>query len=286
MHLGFRAIGGIWGCMLLFSGNIGSFILKKFVILPTCIVIGIWFNETLSVVTSVVSFALSGIFTFFANWGISIIIFAILIRVLFWPLIKYSLQAQKQTTNKKSKIAPCIEEIKRTTDDHLEQYEKINLLYKEHGISPFSDLKSLVPLLIQIPIFLSLYSILQTNPALHGSPFLWIEDLAKPDKILQFPFQIPYFGQHLNLLPVLMASVNIISTYLMSNDPDSNVEKSQVISLYLMAIVFFIAFYPYPAGLVLYWTSACIVQLTHERFLFYCRKKIPAQGQLRQEKLG
>ena len=123
-------------------------------------------------------------------------------------------------------------------------------------------IKSLAGLLIQIPIFIAVFDMLGESIMLKGQGFLWINDLSRPDQWMNLPFVIPYFGGTFNLLPLLMTLITVLSAL---NFQDKHLQgdllKQQQIKLYLMALAFFILFYTFPAGMVLYWTASNSLQL-------------------------
>jgi membrane protein insertase Oxa1/YidC/SpoIIIJ len=105
---------------------------------------------------------------------------------------------------------------------------------------------------------------------LKGQGFLWINDLSRPDQWMNLPFAIPYFGGTFNLLPLIMMLVTVLSTL---NFQDIYLQgdllKQQQMKLYLMALAFFILFYTFPAGMVLYWTASNSMQLIKVLFVKY-----------------
>jgi YidC/Oxa1 family membrane protein insertase len=96
---------------------------------------------------------------------------------------------------------------------------------------------------------------LSEHIALSGISFLWISDLSRPDSLFKLPFTIPYFGNHLNILPFIMTSITFASSWLHTDQSLSvNLQRKQQTNLYLMAGLFFILLYTSPAGMVIYWT--------------------------------
>jgi len=124
--------------------------------------------------------------------------------------------------------------------------------------------------LIQIPIFIAVFDMLGESIMLKGQGFLWINDLSRPDQWMNLPFAIPYFGGTFNLLPLIMMLVTVLSTL---NFQDIYLQgdllKQQQMKLYLMALAFFILFYTFPAGMVLYWTASNSMQLIKVLFVKY-----------------
>jgi YidC/Oxa1 family membrane protein insertase len=210
-----------------------------------------------------IGFVVNQIFLISGNWIVTIFAMAILIRIVIHPVAAWGLKSQEKTKAVMAKIKPQLDEIDRDFKG-LEKNEKVLDVYKQHGISPFAGMKSMLPLMLQIPFFIALYAILNEEFRLSVANFLWITDLSQPDMLFELPFSIPLLGIYINLLPILMGAVSVIGA--MTSPTSSGGEKS---SLYIMAAMFTILFYNFPAGLVLYWTLSNLLQTTHQSIRVY-----------------
>ena len=121
-------------------------------------------------------------------------------------------------------------------------------------MTPFYGMKSGLGLLLQIPVFFAAYHTLDEAFLLHGRSFLWISDLAQPDRAALLPVALPWLGDGLNLLPFAMTGVTLIASRL-HRGADPQAGSGQRLGLYAMAAAFFVLFYAFPAGMVLYWTA-------------------------------
>lgn len=187
--------------------------------------------------------------------GIAIILLSVCVKVIMIPLVKIAERWQEEVNEKKSRLQPLVDEIKAKYKGE-EQNRKILELHKQQNISPLFTLKSLFSALIQIPFFIAAYDMLSENIALRGVGFLWIEDLSLPDRIIHLPFYIPFFGEYLNLLPLLMTAITLLTSCAFRDSSLSKILlQKQRRNLYIMAALFFILFYTFPAGMVLYWTT-------------------------------
>lgn len=191
------------------------------------------------------------------NLGVTIILLAVAIRLLLYPLGRAAAQQQLRFNEKQAELKPELERIKAGYTGG-EQAERIFELYRRHGVSPAAGVKSLLVVLVQIPVFIALFHILGQAIEFSGAPFLWIDDLARPDHLFSLPFALPYFGSSFNLLPVLMAIVSIIA---MGVNRAGDESRGQVVFLVAVNIGFFLIFYHFPAGMVLYWTVANLLHL-------------------------
>lgn len=195
------------------------------------------------------------------NWGMVIILFTLVFKIFLIPINIYSTQTQKKIGTIQSRIDPKIIKIKsRYTGE--EAHNKIMDIYKNEKITPFYSLKSVNSLFIQIPLLIAIFNVLAEMPQLLNSKFLWIDDIAYPDSFIEFSFSLPFFGNDLNLLPIIMSGIVIFSTFIYDNDYLSQERvKKQKNNLFLMAIVFFILFYPFPAAMVLFWLTSNLIQI-------------------------
>ena len=176
------------------------------------------------------------IYNYIPNWGISIIILTIILRILFFPLNHKSLKAMKKMAD----LAPEIEKLrKKYAKDPQKLQAEIMKLYAEAGANPMSGC---LPILVQIPVFIALYNVLMVTVELKNVPFLWIPDLSDKD---------PYY-----ILPILMGLSMVAQQWI---TPSS--DKNQKMIMYIMAGVFTFLFMNFPAGLVLYWLTNNILGL-------------------------
>jgi membrane protein insertase Oxa1/YidC/SpoIIIJ len=111
-------------------------------------------------------------------------------------------------------------------------------------------------------VFIAAFDMLAENIALHQAAFVWIDDLAKPDRLAHLPWVLPFFGGWLNLLPFLMTALSSLAAFLQQDSTLTGaLQKQQSMRLYAMSAAFFLLFYTFPAGMVLYWTSSNLFHL-------------------------
>jgi len=116
---------------------------------------------------------------------------------------------------------------------------------------------------VVIPVFIGAFDMLAENIHLLNTAFLWIDDLSHPDSLFVLPFRLPFFGADFNLLPFLMTTLSFIASAL--HKPlalNAELRRKQVINMILLAVVFFVLFYTFPAGMVLYWTTNNLISVT------------------------
>jgi YidC/Oxa1 family membrane protein insertase len=198
---------------------------------------------------------------FTGSWGLAIVLLALIVRVVTIPITRLSLDAQALAREQQSRIAPLVQEVKSNYEG-IEQSEKMIQLYEQENYNHLLPFKSMLGLFIQIPIFIALFNVLGDIWELSGQSFLWIDDLARSDRLFSWGADLPYFGSYFNLLPFLMAVVTVLSTWVASRKAEADSNSS--LALFGMAGVFFFLFYSFPAALVLYWTSSNFFQLLQQ----------------------
>ena len=206
------------------------------------------------------------------DWGLSIILLALIVRIVLYPLSKKAMTSQLEFVAAQKEMLPELQEIKKTYKGG-EQSERILQLYKAHHVSPFAGLKPLGIVLIQLPILIALFQVLGTAEELRDAGFLWIDSLAQPDKLFAFGFNIPLLGNYFNILPVLMAGFTLLSFKLAPAPTAEKKEQGlQNVFLIAMTLMFFFLFYSFPAGMVLYWTFANIFHIAQYRIMVRNKK--------------
>lgn len=189
------------------------------------------------------------------SWGLTVMGLSLAVSVLMRPLTGIADRLQNDVHAIERRLAPELNEIKRAHKGE-EQAERILALYKREGIHPLYSLKSLLGVAIVIPVFIGAFDMLAENIHLLGVPFLWINDLSRPDAIATLPFELPFFGSGVNLLPFMMTGLSMVSSTLhrpASQHPD--LRRKQVRNMFMLSAAFFVLFYTFPSGMVLYWTT-------------------------------
>jgi YidC/Oxa1 family membrane protein insertase len=171
------------------------------------------------------------------NYGAAIVVLATLVRVLLHPLSMMSIKSMRAM----QRVQPEIERIRAKFEkDAQAMNTAIMALYKENKINPAGGC---LPMLVQMPLFIALYSVLFNAIELRQAPFVaWMTDLSAPDVLFQVA------GFPIRLLPLLMAGSGFIQQRVTPTDP------RQASTYYFMNLIMVVFFYNLPSGLVLYWT--------------------------------
>jgi YidC/Oxa1 family membrane protein insertase len=177
------------------------------------------------------------------NWGLVIIIFSVIIKVVLHPLTRSSMRSMK----KMQALQPLMNEIReKYKEDPQKMNQQIMNLYKEYGVNPAGGC---LPLLLQFPILIALYTVFRSTIELRQANFVWwITDLSVPDRIATLPFEIPFFGvRDISGLALLMGVTMFIQQKMSVKDPR---QKTMV---WMMPILMTLLFNGFPAGLNLYY---------------------------------
>jgi YidC/Oxa1 family membrane protein insertase len=179
---------------------------------------------------------------FISNYGLVIIVFSIVIKLLLHPLTKKSLDSMR----KMQKLQPIMEELKvKYKDDPNAMNVQTMKLYKDYGVNPAGGC---LPMLLQMPILFALYALFASAIELRQAPFIWwIHDLSVPDVLISLPFTLPLVGNFLSGLTLAMGITMFVQQKMTTTDP----RQAQMV--WMMPIMFTIMFNNLPAGLNLYY---------------------------------
>lgn len=186
------------------------------------------------------------LFKYVGNYGIVIILVTLLIKIIFWPLTAKSYKSMKSMQKLQPKIMKLREKYK---DDRQAMNQEMMQLYKTYKVNP---LGGCLPMVIQIPVFISLYRLLDYSLELRHAPFwLWITDLSTPDRLFHFDIKLPLLEPPTGIpvLTLLMGASMLLQQKMTPTPGDPTQAKIMM----LMPIFFTFIFINFPAGLVLYW---------------------------------
>jgi YidC/Oxa1 family membrane protein insertase len=203
---------------------------------------------------------------FVHNYGFAIILLTLLVRAVTFPLTI----AQTKQGVKMQQHMPAIAKIR---EKNKGQPQKANMeimeYYKKEGVNPLSGVMGCFPVLLQMPIFISLFNVLGRSVELKGAPFmLWVHDLAQPDVVYE-AIKVPYlFPLGITILPFFMAATMFFQMKMSIKDPN------QKFMVWMMPMMMFVFSCSFPSGLVLYWTVSNL--FTIGQTYFYTNRLKPA----------
>ena len=193
------------------------------------------------------------------SWGLSIILFSLTTYFLLFPLTMKSTKSMRMI----QQIQPELEELKQKHKDNPQKLQKETLaIYQKYKINP---LGGCLPLFFQFPIILAFYPIAFRFAGFKGANFLWIKDLAGPDKLITLGFKVPILNiSYINLLPILMMILGILQQKTLTSPNASSQQKSMGL---FMSVFIGIIFYNFPSSLVLYWFTQSILTFLYQNRL-------------------
>ncbi|WP_395476928.1 membrane protein insertase YidC [Rickettsia endosymbiont of Pantilius tunicatus] len=215
------------------------------------------------IITKPVFYAMNFFYKYVGNFGISILIVTVIIKLLMFTLANKSYRSMKRMKN----LQPEINRIKNLYgDDKARLNQEIMALYKKEKVNPVAGC---LPILVQIPVFFSIYKVLYVTIEMRQAPFYgWIKDLSAPDPTSIFnlfgllPFSPPSFLM-IGAWPILMA-ITMFLQQRMSPEPADPVQ-AQVMKF--MPLVFLVMFSSFPAGLLIYWSWNNILSIIQQYYI-------------------
>lgn len=221
---------------------------------------------------------------FSGNWGIVIIFMTVVIRLLIAPLTYKSYVSQA----KMKVLKPELDELKAKYKGDQQKFGMEQMkLYRQVGVSP---LGGCMPMLLQLPIFAGLYCLFESCIQVRGQSFLWVKDLSMYDSIAHLPFTIPFYGNHVSLLTLLMTITSLMMTVFNKNMTMGGAGQDNPMIKYMpyMMPVFFLGFFnKMAAALTLYYFTSnlitLIIQFVIMRYIID-DKKLHAQMQESRKK--
>ena len=198
--------------------------------------------------------------TFISNYGVIIIIFALLIKLVTYPLSMASTKSMK----KMSALQPALKELQEKYKDNPAKLQsELGRIYKEAGVNP---LGGCLPVLLQMPLLYAMFYVFRSSIQLRQQGLLWVKDLSIPDSILDFGFSIPMYGDHIAVFPILMAVTVFVQQKI---TPTAQTNEQMKVMVYIFPAMMLLFFNNMPAGLALYYLMFNIFSFAQQ---FYINK--------------
>src|SRR5690554_930688 len=215
------------------------------------------------------------------NFGIIILLLTIFIKTILFPFTYKSYISQA----KMRALKPEIDDLNKKygNDKPMEKQQAVMALYKKAGVNPMGGC---LPMLLQFPILIAMFFFFPTSIELRQEGFLWAHDLSTYDSILDLPFTIPFYGNHVSLFVLLMTLTTIISTRMNQQATASQGMPGMKTMMYLMPIMFLFILNNYSAGLSYYYFLANVITIGQTYIIrsFIDEDKIRAQLQVNKKK--
>jgi YidC/Oxa1 family membrane protein insertase len=222
---------------------------------------------------------LTFIFHQVGTFGVAILLLTVCVRVAFFPIAN----KQYESMTKMKKVQPLMEDIrKRFKDDPAKQQQEIMALYQREKVNP---LAGCLPILLQIPVFYSLYKVLNISIEMRHAPFLAFNDLSARDPTTIWnlfglipwnPAHLPLLGPildgqlHLGILPLAYGFTMFLTT---SMTPQTGVDPAQQRIFQFMPLIFMFIMAPFAVGLLIYWTWSNVLT-TLQQYVMMRRFKV------------
>lgn len=208
---------------------------------------------------------------FIGNYGVVILVFSVVIRLLLWPLSIPQIKSSRKMQLLQPKIAEIRERLK---DDQQAQQMETMKLYREYGVNPVGGC---LPMVLQLPILYALWGTLSSAIDLRQANFaFWIHDLSIPDVVAKLPFSLPLLGNELSGLALIMGATLMIQQQMMITDPK---QKAMV---YIMPVLLTLMFNHFPSGLNLYYLTFNLLSIGQQVYITkYSRSQVSLEDMRR-----
>ena len=196
---------------------------------------------------------------FIGNYGLIIIILVLVIKTILFPLSYKSYLSMAKI----KVLKPELDEIKEKHGDDMAKAQQDQMqLYQKVGVNPLSGC---IPVLLQMPILLAMFNYFPNAIELRQEPFLWADDLSTYDSVLDLPFTIPFYGDHVSLFVLLMTASTILYTW--SNNQASSVQGPMKSMQYFLPLIFMFVLNSFPAALSFYYFVSNIVTFAQQAII-------------------
>ncbi len=209
-------------------------------------------------ISKAVLWAFTALHNYIPNYGLVLILFGVVVKILVFPLTKKSYVSMKSMQTLQPKIQELREKYK---DDSQKMNQEMMKLYKEHGVNPMGGC---LPMLLQMPLLYALFIVFRSTIELRGAEFiLWIKDLSQPDTVLTLPFSLPLYGAQVSVLPLIMAGTMILQQGISATGTSNQQQKMM---MWFMPILFLLIFNNFPSGLNLYYALFNIMTIIQQKW--------------------
>jgi len=238
-----------------------------------------------AIVRPVNKYLIIPLFNFFrkyiSNFGIIILLLTVFIKTVLFPFTYKSYASQA----KMRALKPEIDEINKkfSKDKAMEKQQATMALYKKAGVNPMGGC---LPMLLQFPILIAMFFFYPNSIELRQESFLWANDLSTYDSILNLPFTIPFYGDHVSLFCLLMTITTVVSTRLNQQATSSQGMPGMKTMMYIMPLMFLFILNNYSSGLSYYYFLANVITIGQTYIIrsFIDEKKIRAKLQVNKKK--
>lgn len=213
---------------------------------------------------------------FIPNYGVVLIVFSLLIKIVLYPLTKTSMRSMQ----KMQALQPMMEEIRQKyKDDPQKMNQQVMRLYKEYGVNPAGGC---LPMLLQLPILYALWAVFSSAIELRQAAFVWwIHDLSIPDVVARLPFRLPIFNvNEISGLALLMGIATFVQQKMSTKDP------RQKMMVWMMPVLLTLMFTGFPSGLNLYYFVFNLFSIAQQMWINKQHKNEPLRKVEEKRKRG
>lgn len=205
---------------------------------------------------------------YIANFGVIILILALLVKIIIFPMTYKSYVSTAKMRVIKPQIDALAEKYPKQ-EDAMKRQQATMELYKKVGINPMGGC---IPMLIQMPILIAMFRFFPASIELRGESFLWADDLSSYDSVLDLPFNIPFYGDHISLFALLMTLALFIFSwinYQQTSSAQPQMAGMKFMMLYMMPLMMLFWFNSYASGLCFYYFLSNLITIAQSTAIRY-----------------
>jgi YidC/Oxa1 family membrane protein insertase len=196
------------------------------------------------------------------SYGWALILFGIMVKLVLWPLNAKAMRAQMRNMA----VQPLLQELQaKHKDDPQRQQQEMVRLYKEHGFNP---LAGCLPLLIPMPVFITLFFVFQNAIAFRGTEFWWMPDLSQKD---------PYY-----IIPILFVISTFLAQWVSTKLSGMETNPQMKMMMYVLPVVMGVFFFNFASGLNLYYTASNVAGLPQQILIARERRRATEAAKVKQ----
>ena len=197
---------------------------------------------------------------YITSFGLIILILTLIVKLLIFPLTYKSYLSMAKTRVLRPEMEAINAKFPRQ-EDAMKKQQATMELYQKAGINPMSGC---LPMLIQMPILIAMFRFFPASIELRGQSFLWSDDLSSYDSILDLPFDIPFYGDHVSLFCLLMTIVMFVYSYMNYKQTAASQPQMagmQIMTVYMMPLMMLFWFNDYSSGLCYYYLLSNLITI-------------------------
>lgn len=201
------------------------------------------------------------------SWGLNIVMLTLIVRTCLHPINRKQQLGMARFQKKMQKVQPLIKKIQAEHEgDRMKIHQEMQRVFKENDVNQFQMMGGCLMIFLQLPIWIGLIRTFEYSLDLRQASFLWISDLTGPDRTFDMGVDVWFFGNYLNILPVIYVILMLINQKLQPKPTDPQMQQTQRMMSFMM-IAFGFIFYNFASGLMVYFIISALYGIVESRMI-------------------